>query len=264
MTKIESARIIVRQEGNCLHPFHLLCKDCFNLGKCNIDLDCFGEDQRLKDATTYIKRHESKSKKKDHIRDTTKKVESTAISYEPCVSCRNNHGLCSTKERTANVENCVSYEPIDIEKNYFKKKVEEPKPAEEPTPLEIAKIIRDNDYSCNGILCVVCPLYSLPKCGSCCSTSEDRETRIKLIDDYISANEPTVKENLSVPQPIKIILPEYVYTVSPTGILRRNVRAYAEIQKDEEENLVISGEKCYRTPEEALQVAKKLWQGEGK
>ena len=69
----------------------------------------------------------------------------------------------------------------------------------------------------------------------------------------------TVKESLSVePQPIKIDIPEYVYVAEHCGIFRRNV-GEIHIEKDDEKNLIINCEKCYRTPEEALMVAKKLW-----
>jgi hypothetical protein len=57
MTKIESARIIVEQKGRC--PVTLKCKTCFTLNGV-----CDGVENRLALAEAYIKRHESKSKKK--------------------------------------------------------------------------------------------------------------------------------------------------------------------------------------------------------
>jgi len=316
MKKIESARIIVKNKGKC---HDVLCEDCFRLKKCNKDGSF---EEYLIDAESYIKRHEQKCKKKDHIRDTTKKVESTAVSYEPCVSCRNNHGLCSTKERTANVKNCVSYDPI------IKKKVEEPKPVEEHTPLEIAKMIRDNGYVCLYIWNCrkQCPISNSKTGQSYCSTN-----RKKLIDDYISANEPkpvktvgidnddvtlakpTVKENLSVPcehlingdscgnafepcdkdcpanseipQPIKFDdpVPDKLYIAYSSfircyvvvggfkkvidkemdGSIRETFSIYARPITDGTAEW-LTGKECYRTLEEAVIVAKKLWQGEKK
>jgi len=194
MTKIKSARIIVKQRGICYNFNHsetISCDDCFN-GRNRKKCVDFTDEKTLALAESYIKRHEQKSKKKNHIRDTTKKVESTAVSYEPCVSCRNNHGLCSTKERTANVKNCVSYDPI------IKKKVEE----------------------------------------------------------------PTVKENLSVePDPIRIDIPNVFYCPTPDGILRFKRSQIILKDTNNEDCLLKYHEEypCYRTIEEAVIVAKRLW-----
>lgn len=73
MTKIESARIIAKQKGYCggVH-----CKDCFITENCyKVDEKTSDVMQRFISAESYIKRHEQKSKKKEHIRDATKKVE---------------------------------------------------------------------------------------------------------------------------------------------------------------------------------------------
>ncbi len=249
MNKIESARIIVKQRGICYNFNHsetISCDDCFN-GRNRKKCVDFTDEKTLALAEAYIKRHEQKSKKKDHIRDTMKKVESTAVSYEPCVSCRNNHGICSTKERTANVKNCVNYNPIDIEKSYFKNiSAKEPKP--------VKKVGVDNDDvtlakpTVKENLSVPCEhLVNGDSCGN--------------------AFEPCDKDcpaNPEIPQPIKIALPDVVFTVTLDGIGKRNVRTYTNLVKDDEQNLLIGGEKCYRTLEEAVIVAKKLWQGEGK
>lgn len=241
MTKIESARIIAESTDNpvCRSIF---CSKCFNSRKGKACKD--GNLVAIEKAKAYIKRHESKSKKKDHILDTKKKVDtyevkSTAVSYEPCVSCRNNHGLCSTKERTANVKNCVSYDPINLENSYLKKKVEEPKP--------IKTVGIDNS-----------------------------DVTLALTPQH----EPTVKENLSVPQPVKFEdeVPEYVYIVYASvircyvviggfkkvidknldGSIRETFTIYA-VPMTEESGEWLDAKGCYRTPEEALQVAKKLW-----
>ena len=191
-------------------------------------------------AEAYIKRHEQKSKKKNHIRDAKKKVDS------------------------------------DIEK-LKKDYVKNLKSVEEPTPLEIAKMIRDNKYKFD------CK-YNETGCGDCkasgfCDTGGFCQKNV--IDDYISANEPTVKENLSVPQPIKFEdpVPENVYAPAEDCIRFYNVIEYVlkkrkrlESSTDEfliylrnprtNDTLWIDARECYRTPEEALQVAKKIWEVE--
>jgi hypothetical protein len=63
MTKIESARIIVKQEGDC---YGVCCTRCFKFGFCN-DKGLTVKQarrRRLADAEAYIKRHEGKSRKK--------------------------------------------------------------------------------------------------------------------------------------------------------------------------------------------------------
>ena len=73
MTKIESARIIVEQKGDCSGGgYHVYCDDCFTeTEKCGyverIDLKTITSKQwcakRLRLAEAYIKRHEQKTKK---------------------------------------------------------------------------------------------------------------------------------------------------------------------------------------------------------
>lgn len=249
MTKLEFWRKVKENGGGCC----ILCNECpyYKKGDGCTRPDC----NTKKDAESYIKRYEQKYRKKDLICDTTKKVE-------------------------------------------------EPKPVEEPTPLEIAKMIRDNGYRCvclpKSYNCYdrMCPLYDRI-CGR-----EDEPLRKKLIDDYISANEPkpvetvgidnddvtfakpTVKENLSVPQPIKFDdpVPEYVYTITKYGIFKFAVARYHREETKVKDGPIIykelvfafEGDKCldgtkrdvtidinncYRTLEEAVIVAKKLWGG---
>lgn len=232
MNKIESARIIVKNKGKC---HDVLCEDCFRLKKCNKDGSF---EEYLIDAESYIKRHEGKSRKKDHIRDTTKKVE-------------------------------------------------EPKPVEEPTPLEIAKMIRDNGYVIN------CKDFS-PNgaCGSCTTdfcdhilSKEKARASIKKIDDYISANEPQPVKADSIipkfkqsecdeePQPIRFEdpVPEYVYYFNGISTTERiavdSLSAYKKPDSFVSFAVDVIGRTypltdCYRTPEEALQVAKKMWEVE--
>ncbi len=164
-------------------------------------------------------------------------------------------------------------------------KVEEPKPIKtvgidnsdvtlvltaqhEPTPLQIAKMIRDNGYNCNDLTDYTCfqgrcPLSEL-RCGWSPNLSPNKESeRKKLIDDYISEHEP-VKDcpvNSEIPQPIK--LPDFVYSANKFGVsfVETGNMTFTTNEKGE---LLLNGNPCFATPEEALQVAKKLWNGEGK
>jgi hypothetical protein len=59
----------------------------------------------------------------------------------------------------------------------------------DPTPLEIAKMIRDNEYGCHKIvLCDKCPIEKIP-CGNSATTKEHFDIRKKAIDTYISEHE---------------------------------------------------------------------------
>ena len=71
MTKIESARIVREQEGDC--GLDIECEECFNMKKCDkyqTDRNCGKITMEqwsafcLADAEAYIKRHEGKSRKK--------------------------------------------------------------------------------------------------------------------------------------------------------------------------------------------------------
>lgn len=188
-----------------------------------------------------------------------------------------------------------------IDKWYAKDlfKLSEPKPVEEPTPLEIAKMIRDNGYVCLGLIknCPPCPLWGKGGCGTSDKIVEENHIKRKqLIDNYISANEPkpfkkvgidnddvtlakpTVKENLSVPceeecpanseypDPIRVDIPDIFYCPTPQGILRFKRSQILLKDTNNDDCLLKYHEEypCYRTLEEALIIAKKLWQGEGK
>ena len=67
MKKIESARIVRNQKGDCDHPYCVSCMDCFNNGKCAHDYYKLSDEERLSDAERYIKRHEGKKKKQKQI-----------------------------------------------------------------------------------------------------------------------------------------------------------------------------------------------------
>lgn len=148
--------IMIKCEGNMDNGGEM-CPLDFDSPDCLICRRSHSSKKTLALAEAYIKRHESKSKKKDHILDTTKKVE------EP------------KPIKTVGIDNS------DVTLAQHK-----------PTPLEIAKMIRDNGYSCiykNFDDCRVCPFIKLG-CGH--SNPEHIESfniRKKLIDDYISANE---------------------------------------------------------------------------
>lgn len=153
MTRIESARIVEKQKGYCIG---ILCADCFTTReKCGCkELGRLSWDKRkLQLAEAYIKRHEQKCKKR------------------------------LIPKYTADVQ-------PDKTGSELKKIVMKPANTD-PTPLEIAKMIRDNGYVIN------CKDFS-PNlaCGSCTTdfcdhilSKEKARASIKKIDDYISSHE---------------------------------------------------------------------------
>jgi len=223
MNKIESARIIAEFNGECIK---VLCAECFNREVCT-KLYEDGKDaessHKLALAEAYIKRHEGKSRKKDHIRDAKKKVEEPIKINIWVQSLFDIDGLIKRGESVpASRETAKQYYFEHIDKWYTKDlfRMSDFKPVEEPTPLEIAKMIRDNGYSCLGLIknCPPCPLWGKGGCGTSDKIVEENHIKRKqLIDNYISAKEPkpvkkvgvdnddvtlarpTVKENLSVP-----------------------------------------------------------------
>lgn len=149
MTKIKSARIIVKRKGDCRG---IQCTDCFRVNFC--DNEEITTEERMKrqfaDATAYIKRHEDKSRKK-----------------------------AANKIKNAFQSDKISI-GVDLASGESKTIVQETK---DPTPLEIAKMIRDNKYNCNldFFECSECPLK--PQYFHCL---KDRKT---LIDTYISEHD---------------------------------------------------------------------------
>ena len=145
----------------------------------------------------------------------------------------------------------------------------------EPTPLEIAKIIKDNNYKCLGFVsrCDICPLYAIEDCGNGANiaTQKERDLRKKLIDDYIAQHDHIVdKHEMVEPKPISFDdpVPEYVYIVTNYGVLRKEVVQFVhqryKTQKPDMFILTVGGntmsfDDCYRTLEEAVIVAKKQW-----
>lgn len=194
MTKIESARIIVGQKGRC--PVTLKCKTCFTKNGV-----CGSVENRLALAEAYIKRHESKTKKKDHILDTTKK-------------------------------------------------------AEEPKPIKEVGI-------------------------------DNSDVTLALTAQHEPVKDCPV--NSEIPQPVKFEdeVPFNLYTVTEYGIFRFTALRFHSEKTKEKNGTTITKEKvfafegdrkfdgtkkevtidinnCYKTLEEAVIVAKKLWNGEGK
>lgn len=149
MTKIESARIIVEQEGVCYdyNKKRLKCYECFN-GFRKKKCSTLSDEETFKLAEAYIKRHEQKSKKR------------------------------LIPKYTADVQ-------PDTTGSELKKIVMKPANTD-PTPLEIAKIIRDNEYVCLYVWDCTrqCPISNSKTGQLDCSIN-----RKQLIDSYISSHE---------------------------------------------------------------------------
>ena len=229
MTKIEFWRKVKENGETCNF---VVCEDC-PYGK-NGDCNC-GVLVCIENAEAYIKRHEQKSKKKDHIRDTTKKVE------EP------RKVVCVERK---------FYKDISIGSEYIV--------IEETDKQYKIKNDRTRELFYDKIFFVSPEEYAKSK-------------------EPKPANEPTVKENLSVPQPIKFDdpVPDKLYIAYSSfircyvvvggfkkvidkemdGSIRETFSIYARPITDGTAEW-LTGKECYRTPEEALQVAKKLWNGE--
>lgn len=210
--------------------------------------DIFNKRKEMKKlAEAYIKRHEQKSKKR------------------------------IIPKYTADVQ-------PDTTGSELKKIVMKPANPD-PTPLEIAKMIRDNGYVIN------CKDFS-PNlaCGSCTTdfcdhilSKEKARASIKKIDDYISSHEKIEpacehlvgdlcgnafetcdKECLAnseilkpepVIEPIKFQLPKIAFVVFADGI---GVRS-KNFTIDSDGNLTHSGCLCYDNIDKAVAVAKKNW-----
>ena len=226
MKKIESARIVEEQKGNCSK---VRCFGCFNEEWCDNNrshspsLYC---SDKLRLATAYIKRHEQKCKKRiipkytaDVKPDKTNaeckrvvtlpkekpEIKSTIQCYK-CVSVQ----TCKRKEKELSIlpacDGYISNESMNyihtVDPN--EKKVESvlttTPDMSKPKPLEIAKAIRDNGYKCsniNGFLCRnVCPIYRVD-CGASSYDMPATALRKQLIDSYIKANEPACEHLVS-------------------------------------------------------------------
>ena len=255
----------------------------------------------IKYAEKQINRHEHKCKKKDHIRDTTKKVEEPKPVEEPtpleiAKMIRDNGYKCAVNlgVETYTCEQC----PLDVTKipqlcgSGFKEdtrdyamrikliddyiSANEPKP--EPiitfgkmTEMETAKAVVKIDGDCLAYESTFCSQCWMKE--KCSKVLPNKAQRVIDAESYIKANEPTVKENLSVPQPIKFDdpVPEYVYYFNGISTMERiavaSLSAYKRPDSFVSFAVDVIGRQylltdCYRTPEEALQVAKKLWNGE--
>lgn len=226
MTKIESARIIVKQKGACHGKVEktIRCIDCF-IGMRN---GCFIPNLKvLQLATAYIKRHESKTKKsavKTDVRDVENVVKDGTVKESLTV---------------------------------------------DPTPLEIAKMIRDNKYNCNldFFECSKCPLK--PQYFHCL---KDRKT---LIDTYISDHsvdtnkmvEPVMPEPISIEELRKMICfkDEYIYYFNcDEKIGRVNTKHIYEMRITGKHVVMLYGniveaENYYKTFADAVRVAEKKW-----
>ena len=316
MKKIDFWRLVKANcENDNVGCCGLPCKQC-PLDAKNIELcDICSEAEHIKEALAYankqIKRHEGKSKKRiiptkytaDVQPDKTgavlnkivtlpkekPEIKSTIQCYK-CISVQ----TCKRKEKELSIlpacDGYISNESMNyihtVDPN--EKKVESvltTTPSNgittidmsNPTPLDIAKAIRDNGYRCESLTknCFMysCPfgLSSEPECPK-----KNRDIAKRIIDDYIAQHDH-IEDKLEMvdpqptePKPISFDdeVPEYVYHFNGTTIRRVWVEYYSKekssaitvtvvVAKDKHRCLL---EECYRTPEEALAVALKRWQ----
>lgn len=233
-------------------------KSCFDV----VCSDCFLDvqvscDDKVNRAKAYIKRHEQKCKKR-----------LIPTKYTPDIQPDMTNAEC---KRVVTL------------------------PKDNPTPLDIAKAIRDNGYRCVGLTeveCKDCPLCDY-NCGSGIKTNVNLRSK-QLIDDYIKANEPVcehlvgdlcgnafencdkeclanseLKKPEPVIEPIKFDdpVPEYVYWTEDSRIERvASASFYATKERDNINAFVkdVVGrtynlENCYKTLDDAVAVAKKNW-----
>jgi hypothetical protein len=161
MTKIESARRIVEQNGGCnniigcaycccKHDLYVSCRYTAESG------------DRLKFAKAYIKRHESKTKKK------------LKIDLSPYMKAESKKLAVKTDVR--DVENVVK--DVTVKESL---KVD-------PTPLDIVRNIKAKDYVCRWSpdICKICPIRN--EITQQLSCGLNRKT---LIDTYIAEHDHT-------------------------------------------------------------------------
>lgn len=221
-------------------------------GRCDMAMDMYICKGRKKDVIAYansqIKIYESKTKKpavKTDVRDMKDKTAENA----KCNRCAK-FTTCKRKEKDLSIFlTCDGY----AEK------------MPDPTPLEIAKAIRDNGYVCvrltPTLYCHNCVLKN-PNCSI---------NRKQQIDTYISDHsvDPNKKVEPVMPEPIKFSdnVPVYVYMVTEKAIKKE--KAIAFLQRKTESGIVErivfdyggehSFENCYKTFADAVRVAEKKW-----
>jgi hypothetical protein len=100
-----------------------------------------------------------------------------------------------------------------LSENELRQKLENPKTLQ--SPLEIAIKIRDNDYSCEGICCVDCPVSEKKtgvNCGEYSPVSyASHKKRKTVIDNYIKEHSPKTDEVEFEIKPILISRDGYLF-----------------------------------------------------
>jgi len=201
MTKIKSARIIVKQRGICYNFNHsetISCDDCFN-GRNRKKCVDFTDEKILALAESYIKRHERKSRKKPKPVKTVGIDNSDVTLAKPTVK----ENLSVPCEHLINGDSCGNaFEPCDKDC---------PANSEIPQPIKFDDPVPENVY--------------VP--------AEDC-IRFYNVIEYVLKKRKTLKSSTD----------EFLIYIK---------------DKHTGTTLWIDARECYRTPEEALQVAKKLW-----
>ena len=268
MTKIESARIIVKRKGDCRG---IKCLDCFRVNFC--DNDEIETKDRLKnqfaDAEAYIKRHESKTKKKDHIVDKHEKV--TRPNFRKYLRDKIDMKVRVTPELSEELQKIAGEEGIKTRGGDLLPK---------NTGCRIIRFYCCDHYSLvyyPGVVTfekIEATEYN-PKTDTLVEKVEEpKPIKTVGIDNSdvklaLTAQYEPVKDcpvNSEIPDPIRVDIPDIFYCPTHHGILRfKRSQIILKDTNNEDCLLKLHDEyPCYRTLEEAVIVAKKLWNGEGK
>ena len=211
MKKIEFWRKVKENGGGC---YNIPCSECPYNKKGD---GCTRPNSTTKkDAESYIKRHEQKSKKKDHIRDATKKVE------EP------------KPVKKVGIDN----DDVTLAKPTVKENLSVP-----------CKHLINGDACGNPF----------DHCDKDCPANPEIPQPIKFDDPVPENVYVPVKDCIRFYNVIEYVLKKRKTLKSSTDeflIYLRNPRT--------NDTLWVDARECYRTIEEAVIVAKKLWQGEKK
>jgi hypothetical protein len=278
MTKIESARIVVEQKGDCKG---VMCNDCFTTEE-----ECGIIREQLKLAEAYIKRHEQKKDSRKPKPVKTVKIGEVKAG----VLKQQDIDKATTQDHIENKLEKVSRPNF---RKYLKNKINmkirvTPELSEELQKICFEEnIVWKNSKSrhVHNIESLHLYIVGFPYCigHNNCEDFFKKQNRPTEAVEYnpetdtlekvvpVEEPEPVVKKNFT-PEPIKFIdhVPDVCYQVTPHSIKKKMPIHFIKKTENGEDVYYIEfnhGEKhrldtCYRTFEEATIVAKQLWEAE--